>query len=117
MAPLPSSCLEQGRHEPEPAGNANKPIGPMFLVIPLRNTSGRVKMMVMDAEQRTRAALDALGGLKMKPELAAYRKAGADLAEQHKAQREAAEAAILQKRRAALAKRTAAMKEKLRAEQ
>jgi hypothetical protein len=74
-------------------------------------------MMVMDAEQRTRAALDALGGLKMKPELAAYRKAGADLAEQHKAQREAAEAAILQKRRAALAKRTAAMKEKLRAEQ
>ena len=48
-------------------------------------------MMVMDAEQRTRVALAALDGFTMRPELAAYWKAGADLAEQHKAQRAAAE--------------------------
>jgi len=79
--------------------------------------------MVMDAEQRTRAALAALDGFTMRPELAAYWKVGADLAEQHKAQRAAAEAAIsakaakLQKRRAALAKRQASVKEKLWAEE
>jgi hypothetical protein len=71
----------------------------------------------MDAEQRTRAALDALDGFAMKPELAAYWKAGADLAEQHKAQRAAAESAKFQKRRTALAKRTASVKSALWAEQ
>ena len=84
---------------------------------------GRATMMGMDAEQRTRAALAALDGFTMRPELAAYWKAGADLAEQHKAQRAAAEAAIsakaakFQKRRAALAKRKASVKEKLWAEE
>jgi hypothetical protein len=54
----------------------------------------------------------------MRPELTAYWKAGADLAEQHKArQRAAAVDAEFQKRRAALAKRTAAVKEKLWTEQ
>jgi hypothetical protein len=76
----------------------------------------------MNPEQRGRAALDALDGFTMKPELAAYWKAGADLAEQHKAQTAAesarsAEAAKFQKRRAALAKRAVSVKSALWAEE
>src|ERR1017187_5436316 len=68
----------------------------------------------MNAEESTFAALDAIHGLAsaMKPELVAWWKEGADLAEQHRA-----DVLKLQKRRTALAKRTASVKSALRAEE
>ena len=68
----------------------------------------------MNAEESTFAALDAIDGLAaaMKPELVAWWKEGADLAEQHRA-----DVLKLQKRRTALAKRTASVKSALRAEE
>ena len=65
----------------------------------------------MDAEERTSAALDALDR-QIRPELAAWWKEGADLAEQYKA-----DASKLQKRRTALAKRTASIRSALRSEE
>jgi hypothetical protein len=47
----------------------------------------------MDAEERPSAALDALDGLTMKPELVAWWKEGADLAEHLKAEKAAREGA------------------------
>ena len=68
----------------------------------------------MNAGERTFVALDAIHGLAavMKPELVAWWKEGADLAEQHRA-----DVLKLQKRRTALAKRTASVKSALRAEE
>ena len=72
--------------------------------------SGKINRM--DAEEKTSAALDALNGLTMRPELVAWWKVGADLAEQYRA-----DTLKLQKRRTALARRTASVKSALRSEE